>query len=87
VPWNGPLRTVGLKAAPSLATGQLFLLPPSEKMPLAALALSPLVEEAGFSPGVFQVLSGDGTIGALITSHIRLGRVSFTCSIPTGKKI
>lgn len=87
VPWNGPLGTSGLKAAPALATGNCFILKPSEKTPFAALALGPLIVEAGFPPGVFQVLSGDGSTGALIASHMRIRKVSFTGSIATGKRI
>ena len=87
VPWNGPLGTVGLKAAPALATGNCFILKPSEKTPFAALALGPLIKEAGFPPGVFQIVSGDGSTGALIASHMRIRKVSFTGSIATGKKI
>lgn len=87
VPWNGPTGTVGLKAAPALATGNCFILKPSEKTPFAALALGPLIREAGFPPGVFQVLSGDGTTGALLASHMRIRKVSFTGSIATGKRI
>ncbi|KAL4937896.1 hypothetical protein BDV06DRAFT_232261 [Aspergillus oleicola] len=87
VPWNGPIGTVGLKAAPALATGNCFILKPSEKTPFAALALGPLIREAGFPPGVFQVLSGDGKTGALLASHMRIRKVSFTGSIATGKRI
>ncbi|KAG9235567.1 aldehyde dehydrogenase domain-containing protein [Amylocarpus encephaloides] len=87
VPWNGPLGTVGLKAAPALATGNCFILKPSEKTPFASLALGPLIIEAGFPPGVFQVISGDGSTGALLASHMRVRKVSFTGSIPTGKRI
>ena len=87
VPWNGPLGTSGLKAAPALATGNCFILKPSEKTPFAALALGPLIVEAGFPPGVFQVISGDGSTGALISSHMRIRKVSFTGSIATGKRI
>ncbi|KAF2093839.1 aldehyde dehydrogenase X mitochondrial precursor [Rhizodiscina lignyota] len=87
VPWNGPLGTIGLKAGPALATGNCFILKPSEKTPFASLALGPLIKEAGFPPGVFQVLSGDGTTGALLASHMRVRKVSFTGSIATGKKI
>ncbi|KAK5712566.1 hypothetical protein LTR17_017947 [Elasticomyces elasticus] len=61
IPWNGPIGNVGLKAGPALATGNCFILKPSEKTPFAALALLPLIKEAGFPPGVFQVLSGDGS--------------------------
>nr|OQO30839.1 hypothetical protein B0A51_01339 [Rachicladosporium sp. CCFEE 5018] len=87
VPWNAPIGNVGLKAGPALATGNCFILKPSEKTPFAALALLPLIKEAGFPPGVFQVLSGDGSTGALLAAHMRVRKVSFTGSIPTGKKI
>ncbi|KAL5319234.1 hypothetical protein ACEPPN_012284 [Leptodophora sp. 'Broadleaf-Isolate-01'] len=87
VPWNAPLGTAGLKAAPALCTGNCFILKPSEKTPFAALALGPLIVEAGFPPGVFQVLSGDGSTGALISSHMRIRKVSFTGSIGVGKRI
>ncbi|RDI79814.1 hypothetical protein Vi05172_g10184 [Venturia inaequalis] len=87
VPWNGPLGTIGLKAAPALATGNVFILKPSEKTPLASLALGPLIIEAGFPPGVFQIVSGDGSTGALLASHMFVRKVSFTGSIPTGKKV
>ncbi|KAL4919153.1 aldehyde dehydrogenase domain-containing protein [Aspergillus aurantiobrunneus] len=87
VPWNGPMGTIGLKAAPALATGNCFILKPSEKTPFAALALGPLIREAGFPPGVFQILSGDGQTGALLASHMRVRKVSFTGSIATGKRI
>jgi aldehyde dehydrogenase (NAD+) len=78
---------VGLKAGPALATGNVFILKPSEKTPFAALALGTLIKEAGFPPGVFQVLSGDGSTGALLASHMRVRKVSFTGSVATGKKI
>lgn len=87
VPWNAPIGNVGFKAGPALATGNCFILKPSEKTPFAALALLPLIKEAGFPSGVFQVLSGDGSTGALLASHMRVRKVSFTGSIPTGKKI
>lgn len=87
VPWNGPIGTIGLKAGPALATGNCFILKPSEKTPFSSLALGTLIKEAGFPPGVFQILSGDGSTGALLASHMRIRKVSFTGSISTGKKI
>ncbi|KAH8655200.1 aldehyde dehydrogenase [Xylariales sp. PMI_506] len=87
IPWNGPLGNVGMKAGPALATGNCFILKPSEKTPFAALALGTLIREAGFPPGVFQVLSGDGSTGALIASHMRVRKVSFTGSTTTGRRI
>jgi aldehyde dehydrogenase (NAD+) len=87
IPWNGPMGNVGMKAGPALATGNCFILKPSEKTPFAALALGTLIKEAGFPPGVFQVLSGDGTTGALLASHMKIRKVSFTGSTTTGRKI
>ncbi|KAL2826258.1 aldehyde dehydrogenase domain-containing protein [Aspergillus cavernicola] len=87
IPWNGPLASVGLKAAPALAAGNVFILKPSEKTPLAAAALGKLAIEAGFPPGVFQVLLGDGSTGALLASHMDVNKVSFTGSVATGKAV
>ncbi|KAK7408106.1 hypothetical protein QQX98_009697 [Neonectria punicea] len=87
VPWNGPLGNIGMKAGPALATGNTFILKPSEKTPFAALALGTLIEKAGFPPGVFQILSGDGSTGALLASHMKINKVSFTGSTVTGRKI
>ncbi|KAF5240690.1 hypothetical protein FAUST_4216 [Fusarium austroamericanum] len=86
-PWNGPLIPIGMKAAPALATGNCFILKPSEKAPFSSLALGPLIKEAGFTPGVFQVLLGDGSTGALLASHMRIRKITFTGSSATGKKI
>ncbi|KAF2006273.1 aldehyde dehydrogenase [Amniculicola lignicola CBS 123094] len=87
VPWNGPVGTIGLKAAPALATGNCFILKPSEKTPFSSTALGSLIKEAGFPPGVFQILTGDGSTGAILASHMKIRKVSFTGSISTGKKI
>ncbi|OJJ55389.1 hypothetical protein ASPSYDRAFT_92525 [Aspergillus sydowii CBS 593.65] len=87
IPWNGPLASVGLKAAPALAAGNVFILKPSEKTPLMAAALGKLVLEAGFPPGVFQILLGDGSTGALLASHMEVAKVSFTGSVATGKAV
>lgn len=87
IPWNGPLGNIGMKAGPALATGNCFILKPSEKTPFAALALGVLIKEAGFPPGVFQIISGDGSTGALLASHMRVRKVSFTGSTTTGRRI
>ncbi|CZR66560.1 related to aldehyde dehydrogenase [Phialocephala subalpina] len=87
IPWNAAIIMIGEKAAPALATGNCFILKPSEKTPFAALAVGNLIKEAGFPPGVFQILSGDGSTGALLSSHMRIRKISFTGSIPTGKKV
>ncbi|KXH64059.1 aldehyde dehydrogenase [Colletotrichum salicis] len=86
-PYNAPVSTFILKAAPCLATGNVLVVKPSEKSPLGSLAIAALFEEAGFPKGVVQVLSGDGSIGALLASHMRVRKVSFTGSIGAGRKI
>ncbi|RSL51080.1 hypothetical protein CEP54_011608 [Fusarium duplospermum] len=85
--WNAPTGSVCSKAAPALATGNCMILKLSEKTPFAGLAMGTLIKAAGFPPGVFQILSGDGSTGALIASHMRIQKVSFTGSTATGKKI
>lgn len=87
IPWNGPMATLSSKLALALATGNVMIIKPSEKTPFAALALASLAKEAGFPPGVFQVLTGDGSTGALLASHMRIRKVSFTGSTATGRKI
>ncbi|KAI2638356.1 aldehyde dehydrogenase [Xylaria nigripes] len=87
VPWNWPLASATLKAAAALSTGNCIIIKPSEKTPFAALALGTLIKEAGFPPGVFQILPGDGSIGALLASHMKVRMVSFTGSTITGRKI
>jgi aldehyde dehydrogenase (NAD+) len=87
VPWNGPIALMSFKAAPALATGNCFILKPSEKTPFAAAALGALIKEAGFPPGVFQVLTGDGSTGALLAAHMKVRKISFTGSVTTGKRI
>lgn len=87
IPWNAAIIMIGEKAAPALATGNCIILKPSEKTPFAALAIGNLIKRAGFPPGVFQVLTGDGSTGALLSSHMRIRKISFTGSIPTGKKV
>jgi aldehyde dehydrogenase (NAD+) len=58
------------KAGPALATGNTFILKPSEKSPLGSLAVASLIEAAGFPPGVFQVLIGGGEVGAALSAHM-----------------
>jgi acyl-CoA reductase-like NAD-dependent aldehyde dehydrogenase len=86
-PFNAPVATMILKAAPALATGNVMIVKPSEKTPLGSLALAPLFEQAGFPKGCIQVITGGGETGALLSSHMRIRKISFTGSIPTGKKI
>lgn len=86
-PFNAPLATFFLKAAPALATGNVMILKPSEKTPLGSLAAGSLFEKAGFPPGVIQVITGPGSTGALLAEHMRIRKISFTGSVATGRRI
>jgi len=80
-PFNAPVASFILKAAPCLATGNVLIVKPSEKSPLGSLAIATLFEEAGFPKGVVQVLSGDGTTGALLAKHMRIRKVCHTAPL------
>ncbi|PVH72279.1 aldehyde dehydrogenase [Cadophora sp. DSE1049] len=86
-PYNSPVASFIVKAAPCLATGNVLIVKPSEKSPFGSLAIAPLFEEAGFPKGVVQVMTGAGPTGALLASHMRVRKISFTGSVATGKKI
>jgi len=88
IPWNFPLLMLAWKWGPALATGNTIVMKTSEKTPLSALKLCDLVEEAGFPPGVVNVLSGFGqTAGAAIASHPEIKKVAFTGSTQVGRTI
>lgn len=88
VPWNFPLAIALWKVAPALATGCTVVLKPSEETPLTALRLAELAIEAGFPPGVLNVVCGRGaTAGAALASHPGIDKLSFTGSTPVGRSI
>ena len=88
VPWNFPLAIALWKVAPALATGCTVVLKPSEETPLTALRLAELAIEAGFPPGVLNVVCGRGaTAGAALVAHPGIDKVSFTGSTPVGRAI
>ncbi|KAG9665041.1 aldehyde dehydrogenase, allergen Cla h 10, partial [Aureobasidium melanogenum] len=86
-PWNGPMMVLALKAAPALATANTFILKPPEISPLSSLFVAHLFAKAGAPPGVFNVVTGEGSTGALLAGHMAIQKVSFTGSVPTGRKI
>ncbi|MBN3788565.1 aldehyde dehydrogenase family protein [Burkholderia sp. Ac-20353] len=87
VPWNYPLVLAVWKIAPALAAGCTVVLKPAEATPYSALRLAQLVHEAGFSPGVFNVILGDGRTGQALVEHPGVAKVSFTGSTATGKRL
>ncbi|MVT66091.1 aldehyde dehydrogenase family protein [Bradyrhizobium pachyrhizi] len=88
VPWNYPLQMTGRSVAPSLAMGNGIVLKPAEDTSLTAIALAKLAEEAGFPPGVFNVVTGLGEeAGAALTAHPGVGHISFTGSREVGRLV
>jgi phenylacetaldehyde dehydrogenase len=88
VPWNFPLLMAALKLAPVLATGCTSVLKPAEQTPMSALRLGELILEAGFPPGVVNILTGLGeTTGAALVAHPGIDKIAFTGSTEVGKLI
>ncbi|KAL1744645.1 aldehyde dehydrogenase domain-containing protein [Schizophyllum fasciatum] len=88
IPWNFPLLMMAWKIGPALATGNTIVLKPSEFTPLTALRMCSLIREAGFPPGVVNVLVGYGhTVGQAISAHMNIHKVAFTGSTLVGRKI
>jgi phenylacetaldehyde dehydrogenase len=87
LPWNFPLMIAAWKAASALAAGCTVVMKPAEQTPVTALRLGALCLEAGLPPGVFNVVTGDGTTGAALVDHPGVDKIAFTGSTEVGKKI
>ncbi|MGF1470224.1 MAG: aldehyde dehydrogenase [Rubrobacteraceae bacterium] len=88
IPWNSPLMLLAWKLAPALAAGCTFVAKPAEQTPAATLEFARLFEEAGFPPGVFNVVTGFGpTAGKALVRHPGVDKVAFTGSTETGKAV
>lgn len=88
IPWNFPLLMQAWKLGPALAAGCTVVMKSSEKTPLTALMIGKLMVEAGFPPGVVNLLSGFGpTCGQAIARHMDINKVAFTGSSAVGHKI
>jgi len=88
MPWNYPMTLTVNKLGPALAAGNTVILKPSEVTPLSTMALARLFEEAGFPPGVVNVVNGPGaTVGERLVTHPLVSRVSFTGGTVTGARI
>ena len=86
VPWNYPMQLACHKLAPALLTGNAFIWKPSPFGPYCALKMAELGQRF-FPHGVLQALSGDDSLGPLLTEHPGVNMVSFTGSTPSGKKV
>ncbi|XP_048382953.1 aldehyde dehydrogenase 1A1-like isoform X2 [Stegostoma tigrinum] len=88
IPWNFPLLMFTWKLAPALCCGNTVVIKPAEQTPLTALYMGALIKEAGFPPGVVNIVPGYGcTAGATMTSHMDIDKVAFTGSTEVGKLI
>ncbi|KAJ5368428.1 uncharacterized protein N7496_008188 [Penicillium cataractarum] len=88
IPWNYPLSMACWKLGPALACGNTVVLKPAEQTPLSALVLGTLIKQAGFPPGVINIVNGYGRdAGAALSSHPLVDKVAFTGSTGTAREI
>jgi acyl-CoA reductase-like NAD-dependent aldehyde dehydrogenase len=87
-PWNSPLMLLTWKLAPALAAGCTMVVKPSEHSPVSTLVLAELFEQAGFPPGVVNVVTGlSRSTGAALAGHPGVDKVAFTGSTVTGRAV
>lgn len=87
IPWNFPLLMAAWKIAPALACGNTVVLKPAETTSVTAMHLAEIFEEAQLPPGVVNIVTGAGEIGAAVVEHPDVGKVAFTGSTGVGKSI
>ncbi len=88
IPWNYPMLVGVRSVAPALAMGNTVVMKPAEETPLSAIKLAELCEQAGFPPGVVNVVTGYGAeAGAALASHEMVDGITFTGSVSTGKLV
>ena len=86
-PWNFPLMMAAWKVGPSLAAGCTIVVKPSEFTPFSALCLAEAAQAAGLPPGVLNVVTGAGDVGAALTAHALVDKITFTGSVATGQRV
>jgi acyl-CoA reductase-like NAD-dependent aldehyde dehydrogenase len=88
IPWNSPLLLLAWKLAPALAAGNTVVIKPSEYTSASALEFMKLIEQAGFPPGVVNVVTGFGAeVGTPLVEHPLVAKIAFTGSDATGQRI
>lgn len=87
IPWNFPLLMAAWKIAPALACGNTVVLKPAETTSLTAMKLAEIIQQADLPPGVVNIVTGHGSVGAAIVDHPDVDKVAFTGSTEVGKKI
>ncbi|KAG8413335.1 mitochondrial aldehyde dehydrogenase [Metarhizium acridum] len=88
IPWNYPLAMAAWKLGPALATGNAIVMKPAEQTPLSILYLADLARQAGFPPGVLNIVNGFGRdAGSALAAHRGINKIAFTGSTATGRDI
>ena len=87
IPWNFPLLMLAWKVAPALATGNTVVLKPAENTSLTALLFAEVCQQAELPAGVVNIVTGNGSTGALIVNHPGIDKIAFTGSTEVGKII
>jgi len=88
IPWNFPLLMLAWKLGPAIACGNTVVLKPAEQTPLTALRLAELAMEAGFPPGILNIVNGVGEVtGAALVVHPDVDKIAFTGHVDTAKII
>ncbi|KAJ5986852.1 hypothetical protein N7451_011217 [Penicillium sp. IBT 35674x] len=85
--WNYPIQIALWKSAACLAAGNTMVYKPSEYTPLHGQTLAEIYTEAGLPAGVFNVINGAGDVGAYLSNHPTIAKVSFTGQVSTGMKV
>ncbi len=84
-PWNWPLNQIVCKVAPAIAAGCTMVLKPSEIAPISGIIFAEIMHDAGFPPGVFNLVNGDGpSVGEQLSRHPDIAMMSFTGSTRAG---
>lgn len=87
VPWNGPLFATTMVLAPALAAGNCIVLKAPDLAPYSVMRLAELIRDAGFPPGVVNLVTGGAAVGAAMVSHPGIGKIEFIGSGATAKTI
>ena len=89
IPWNFPMLMAAWKLGPALACGNTLILKPAEQTPLSALLIGELALEAGFPPGVINIVTGLGpnSAGEFLANHMDVDKIAFTGEDKTGREI
>src|SRR6476659_1246084 len=87
IPWNFPLLMAAWKIAPALAAGNTVVIKPAETTPLSILVLAEIIADADLPPGLVNVVTGAGDVGAALVNHPGIDKVAFTGSTEVGRQI